>query len=168
MTNEWYKPDENRPTPRSDSGDDNGLLVPIVIALGVGAAALILSSKSPPDDGGGGGGGTANIVLSGGSACVIGTENAQISLSWTSNTGDTDYFIERDGVIVETVRATTGLTWKSNHIDHFHQGETHIYRIIGKQSEKVSNARGIQTSVCTGGGGTGGNPQVLDFEASWS
>lgn len=141
--------------------DSGGGLTPIILAVGLGAAALVLSKGM-----GDGGGGADKITLNGSSACVVGSVGkAQVALSWTSNTIDTEYLIEQDGLIIDTVYHGAK-SWLSNLIPENLQGITHSYRVSGKQSLKGSNTKSIKTEVCTD---TSPLPkQINDAEVVWN
>lgn len=126
--------------------NDGGGLTPIILAVGLGAAALVLSKGM--GDGGGGGTGEDKITLNGSSMCTVGSiGKAQVELHWISNTIDTEYLIEQDGLIIDTVYHGAK-SWISNLLPENLQGITHSYRVSGKQSLKASNSKSIKTEVC--------------------
>ncbi len=118
--------------------DDGSALVPLVLAIGIGAALIIGSSKpvAPLPE---------TIMVSGNSACAAGATQARVNLSWVSGTHDTDYDIIRDGSSIDTVHG--GTSWFV-YVPVMSQGQTHAYKVIGVQSRVISNEINIRTVVC--------------------
>ena len=146
----------------SNEEQSPGNLTPIILAIGIGAAAIALSQGKDE-----GGGNNKGIILSGGSACSVSDPTkARVHLDWQTSLPETEFLIERDGLIIESV--FHGLkSWDSLFLGESFQGQTHSYKVIGRVSNAESNVKTITTAVCTGGGG-GGNPIVSDVTVAWS
>lgn len=137
--------------------DNSGALIPLLI-LGIGGALVLATSghtTTPPPV-------VKKIVLSGSTVCNIGQTQAEVNLSWVSDTGDTDYDIIRDGSSVDSVHGS--LTWKA-YMPTLQQGQSHQWKIIGVPSQKISNIVTVITATC-------GNPipdaQVASLDAEFS
>ena len=137
--------------PDDRNENDGSALVPLVLAIGIGAALIIGNSKpATPLPG--------TITVSGNSACAAGATQARVNLGWVSGTHDTDYDIIRDGSSIDTVHG--GTNWFA-YVPAMSQGQTHVYKVIGVQSGVVSNEIQIRTAVC----GQDSVAQVTDISA---